>query len=204
MALLPGDPESGTSGFFINQVYNDHLDGLRTVFGDVISDMVIVDWIASLDHVDPPILGLTDIPIYTVPPDGPSYWIYVFETFVAPDVSWIRADISHNGAVDEFDLFLFCSAWMTETELGDLEVIGTVGIDEFSQFAYGWKKTSVWKRHIASDINNSKHIDFKDYSLFVRDWGKKGSELNGDINMDGSCDSLDLMDFTDDWLKDVR
>ncbi|MCF7958687.1 MAG: peptidylprolyl isomerase [Phycisphaerae bacterium] len=56
-----GSPDSGSSQFFINQATpgNGHLDGIHTVFGEVVEGMDVVDMIAGLDHrIDP------DMPAY--------------------------------------------------------------------------------------------------------------------------------------------
>ena len=48
-------PNSGSSQFFINVVYNNHLDNLHPVFGDVIDGMDVVDAISLvLTDGDPP------------------------------------------------------------------------------------------------------------------------------------------------------
>ena len=63
MALSGGDPNSGTSQFYINhnQEGNHHLDGLHTVFGRVRSGMDIVDQIAATaTHT---VNGMTDVPV---------------------------------------------------------------------------------------------------------------------------------------------
>lgn len=54
MALLGGQPNSGTSGWFVNTVDNSFLDGaFHTVFGTVIADgMLVVDRIQGLDIND--------------------------------------------------------------------------------------------------------------------------------------------------------
>jgi peptidylprolyl isomerase len=44
-----GAPNSGSSQFFINIVYNSHLDNLHPVFGDVIDGIDIVDSISTMD-----------------------------------------------------------------------------------------------------------------------------------------------------------
>jgi peptidylprolyl isomerase len=43
-----GEPNSGSSQFFINLVYNEHLDGLHPVFGRVIAGMDVVDAISQV------------------------------------------------------------------------------------------------------------------------------------------------------------
>ena len=59
MALLGGQPNSGTSGWFVNTVDNSFLDGAQhTVFGRVIADgLEVVDAIQALD-----IFNLTSLP----------------------------------------------------------------------------------------------------------------------------------------------
>jgi len=58
-----GQADSGSSQFFINVVYNDHLDNKHPVFGDVIEGMDIVDAISkvSTDSNDKPLINVTII-----------------------------------------------------------------------------------------------------------------------------------------------
>ncbi|MGD9131665.1 MAG: peptidylprolyl isomerase [Candidatus Bathyarchaeota archaeon] len=50
-----GKPNSGSSQFFINVVYNSHLDDLHPVFGEVIKGMDVVDKISEVaTDGDPP------------------------------------------------------------------------------------------------------------------------------------------------------
>ena len=50
-----GAPNSGSSQFFINVVYNSHLDDLHPVFGEVIEGMDVVDRISEVPtDGDPP------------------------------------------------------------------------------------------------------------------------------------------------------
>jgi peptidylprolyl isomerase len=50
-----GVPNSGSSQFFINVVYNSHLDNLHPVFGEVITGMDVVDRISEVStDGDPP------------------------------------------------------------------------------------------------------------------------------------------------------
>jgi cyclophilin family peptidyl-prolyl cis-trans isomerase len=49
MGLLPGQPNSGTSQFYVNLKHNKHLDGQHTVFGAVRGDgMDVVEKIAAV------------------------------------------------------------------------------------------------------------------------------------------------------------
>lgn len=43
-----GEPNSGSSQFFINLVYNEHLDNLHPVFGRVLAGMDVVDAISQV------------------------------------------------------------------------------------------------------------------------------------------------------------
>ena len=65
MAILTGQPDSGTDQFFINQVHNPHLDGVHTVFGQVVDGIEVVDTIASVDvnSIDRPV---NDVNIYSI------------------------------------------------------------------------------------------------------------------------------------------
>lgn len=58
-----GAPNSGSSQFFINIVYNSHLDNHHPVFGDVIEGMDIVDEISlvNTDSKDKPLEPITII-----------------------------------------------------------------------------------------------------------------------------------------------
>jgi peptidylprolyl isomerase len=51
-----GEPNSGASQFFINGAYNDHLDNMHPVFGDVIEGMDVVDEMLNVetDQFDKP------------------------------------------------------------------------------------------------------------------------------------------------------
>jgi cyclophilin family peptidyl-prolyl cis-trans isomerase len=55
MGLLPGQPDSGTSQFYINLKHNQHLDGKHTVFGVVDEkSMEVVNKIAAVETHDVP------------------------------------------------------------------------------------------------------------------------------------------------------
>ena len=58
-----GQPNSGSSQFFINVVYNSHLDNKHPVFGDVIEGMDVVDVISkvSTDASGKPLQNVTII-----------------------------------------------------------------------------------------------------------------------------------------------
>src|SRR4030066_852974 len=58
-----GQPNSGSSQFFINVVYNSHLDDKHPVFGDVIEGMDVVDVISKVatDASDKPLQNVTII-----------------------------------------------------------------------------------------------------------------------------------------------
>ena len=69
MANVQNTPNSGSSQFFINQVYNSHLDTKHPVFGKVISGMDIVDAIANVetDSNDKPLQNVTLISATVLP-----------------------------------------------------------------------------------------------------------------------------------------
>ena len=71
-----GQPNSGSSQFFINGEYNSHLDNMHPVFGDVIEGMDVVDAILNVD-TDENNKPLTDITINgtQVIPEFPSSMI---------------------------------------------------------------------------------------------------------------------------------
>jgi peptidylprolyl isomerase len=57
-----GDPNSGSSQFFINGAYNSHLDNLHPVFGEVIEGMDVVDDILAVETSGEPYnKPLTDV-----------------------------------------------------------------------------------------------------------------------------------------------
>ena len=58
-----GQPNSGSSQFFISVVYNSHLDNKHPVFGDVIEGMDVVDAISKVatDASDKPLQNVTII-----------------------------------------------------------------------------------------------------------------------------------------------
>ena len=62
------DPNSGSSQFFINAVYNSHLDNAHPVFGEVIEGMEVVDQILNVetDSNDKPIMLVTINSAYIV------------------------------------------------------------------------------------------------------------------------------------------
>ncbi len=63
VAMANAGPNTGSSQFFINLVYNQHLDDLHPVFGEVISGMDVVDAIAKVltDDNDRPVEPVTII-----------------------------------------------------------------------------------------------------------------------------------------------
>jgi hypothetical protein len=107
--------------------------------------------------------------------------------------------------VDEQDLNVVVTSWLSPAELGDIEVTGNVDFDEFAQFAQGWRQTSDWYRFFAADINNDKKVNFTDFSPLAKDWDQSAAErLYGDLNLDGTVDYLDLGLFVEDWLKRIE
>jgi len=56
-----GAPNTGSSQFFINVVYNSHLDDAHPVFGEVIEGMDVVDRISEVatDELDKPLEEVT-------------------------------------------------------------------------------------------------------------------------------------------------
>jgi len=72
-----GAPNSGSSQFFINVVYNSHLDNLHPVFGDVIEGMDVVDAISTVDTDanDKPLEAITIINPQVIPEF--SSWILI-------------------------------------------------------------------------------------------------------------------------------
>ncbi len=199
MALLSGQPESATSGFFINQVHNTHLDGIHCVFGKVLSSIDFIDWIAGLNKMVISDLGLTTVPYY--PTQTMPYFVLVYKTIIVPQADWFKADFNYDGIVDERDLMLITDNWLGTAQLGDMEITGNIDFTEFAKFAKSWRRTSVWYREIPSDIDNSGQVNFKDFALFAQDWDKNGTELYGDLNLDGAVNPADLSLFAEDWLK---
>ena len=68
LALLPGDPDSGTTEFFINLTDNGFLDEQGfTVFGAVVDGFDVVDVIAATETTDNPIIpGEVSLPVEDV------------------------------------------------------------------------------------------------------------------------------------------
>ncbi|MGD9110408.1 MAG: peptidylprolyl isomerase, partial [Phycisphaerales bacterium] len=161
------DPNSATSQFYFNQIDNISLDKENywdgfgyCVFGEVIHGMDVVDVIAASDTADIG-GGLADFPIPVV---------YVYAAFEAPEGYWLKADVNYDGIVDEQDLNVIVTSWLSPAELGDIEVTGNVDFDEFAQFAQAWRQTSGWYRFFAADINNDKKVNFTDFSPLAKDW----------------------------------
>ena len=63
-----GQPNTGSSQFFINGAYNSHLDNIHPVFGEVIEGMDVVDQILDVetDGNSKPITNVTLISAYIV------------------------------------------------------------------------------------------------------------------------------------------
>ncbi len=147
MALLPDEPNSATSGFYINQVYNSHLDGIHCVFGKVISGMEGVDWIASLPTYT--IDDLTDVPLYEY--EGKLYWVYILETIMAPPGYWLSSDLNNNGIVEMTDFAIFANNWMAQgiQVTGDIngqegQPDGIVDYFDLAVLADQWLQTTDW------------------------------------------------------------
>jgi len=145
MALLPDEPNSATSSYYINHFDNLDLDGEYCVFGRVIGGMDGVDWIASLPTYT--IDGLTDVPIFEY--GGTLYWVYIFQTIVAPPGSWITSDLNNNGRVDLTDLSMLAGNWMAEGEdlTGDIDGLvpdGIVNCLDFAVMAGEWHQQTDW------------------------------------------------------------
>lgn len=201
MALLPDEPNSGTSGFFINQAHNWWLDGLHTVFGQVLNGMDVVDYIAQLPHVDPNLIaGQENVPYFT-DSLGNMYLVYISEISAAPQGYWLKADINFDGITDELDLTEVCDNWLIVAELGDIEVNGVIDFPEFAQVAKRWKWTSIWHRFTEADVDNSGIVNFRDFALIANDWKKNGTELRGDLNLDKTVDVDDLVYLGEHWLE---
>jgi len=66
IAMANAGPNTGGSQFFINLVYNQHLDGHHPVFGKVIEGMEVVDTIAKVktDNRDKPLEDIKIIKAY--------------------------------------------------------------------------------------------------------------------------------------------
>lgn len=200
MALLEDEPNSGTSGFFINQIHSDWLDGLHTVLGKVLNGMDLVDRIAYMQKMEIPFYGLTTVPVYYIN-ETDFYFVLVYETVTAPQGYWLKADVNYDGMVDELDLTEVCSNWLQLTQLGDLPVEGLIDFSEFATVAKSWRVSSPWVRFAYGDIDNNGHVNLRDFAVLSKDWGKNGIELQGDLNLDGKVDYLDLDQFAYDWLK---
>jgi cyclophilin family peptidyl-prolyl cis-trans isomerase len=98
----PANQNSAQSEFYINLVHNTHLDGIHTVFGDVIAGMDVVDRIALLpteDDVAAPGGGtMDDVPR----PPGPAI-IYNAE---------ILSDLDNDNSVDFKDIAILGEQWL--------------------------------------------------------------------------------------------
>jgi len=145
MALLPDEPNSATSGFYINQVHNSHLDGVHCVFGRVISGIEGVDWVASLPTYT--IDGLEDVPLFEY--EGYYYWVYVIETIMAPPGYWLSSDLNNNGIVSVTDFAIFANNWMARGDqvTGDINEQGPDGIVDYldlAVFSEQWLLTTDW------------------------------------------------------------
>jgi peptidyl-prolyl cis-trans isomerase A (cyclophilin A) len=196
MALLPGEPNSGTSGFFINQVHNSHLDGLHCVFGAVLSGMDLVDFYAQLPKVHPSLVGgLTHVPYYTAP-NGYDYLISVERLFIV-----ISGDLNYDGIVDYWDIGVLSEDWLTDNMRSNIDDMGVTDMRDFAILAGNYLHRKEWYRFVPSDIDNNLKVNFKDYAVFAGDWQKKGSGLQGDLNIDGVVNYLDLAQFAQDWQK---
>ena len=203
------DPNSATSQFFLNQIDNTGLDKANfydgygyCVFGEVVHGMNVVDVMTGVDtfYIDGELQNFP-IPVITIHkalemPEG--YKPLVLE---GTGGYLLQADINYNGIVGQWDLRALCENWLLEELLGDLPVEGVIDFGEFAGLAKSWQRTSVWKRAFAADIDNNSIVNFKDYSLLAQDWGKEGTELYGDLNLDGKVDYADIAYLADDWQK---
>lgn len=144
MAKIGGDPDSATSQFFINLVDNsDNLDtnnGGFTVFGEVISDMNVVDAIAlTPTHLEG---DMNNVPVDDV------------IIYSATASAGILGDIEGNFSVDSNDFALIANSWL----LGQMqqEFSADVSGSEFSDLSgdiYVWQDA------------NDGHDDIRGYNL---------------------------------------
>jgi len=128
MAKIPGDPNSATSQFFVNLSDNTHLDtqnGGFTVFGQVISDMNVVDNIAGIET------DSNDVPT------GPNSPVIIYSAKAAGNIA---GDINGDFGVNFFDLAILGGDWKQgqKESLQDSNVIVSEAAD-ISGEIYVWQ-----------------------------------------------------------------
>ena len=171
-----GEPNSATSQFFINQDpdpsergylnYGDpNSDGFGyCVFGEVISDMNIVDAIAVIDT------NGSDVPI------GPNSPVMIYS---ARSTDGILGDVDESFSVDYNDLTNLSVQWVegTEKNISSDNMNGSTEVSGFSGDVYVWEDG----RGSDADIYGYSLTDSNEFEVLVLSGDQEEPSIDGDI-----------------------
>ena len=162
------------------------------VFGNVISDMNVVDTIARQptdgnDYPDPNMVIINSAKIIT-----PGYWF--------------SADINNNGIANMADFTFIAANWKkTGSNLwGDLNQNTIVDTKDIFAFTEDWLYKTTWYKPVAADIDNDKIINFDDFAILSYQWGWLGRRLAADLNNDWTVDEFDMIILMQYWLETIE
>ena len=208
---LSNDPDSATSQFFINQVYNEHLDHDypdgndygHCVFGSVVEGMHVTDSIAFSDvaYISPK---------FTHFPYNPPAFIHM--AYEVPcDLSYC-SDLVSAGRISFPDFAKFATHWLDDcnSENGfcdgaDLDYSGGLDILDFDLFWNQWAQSAGHERQF-SDLAPDNTINSFDVSIFMGRWLDSDCIQDNnycdraDINRDGRVDLIDYSLLSNNWL----
>lgn len=215
-ALTPGQPDSATSQFFINQVDNPHLDHDfddgdghgHCVFGTVVEGMDVVDSIAISDVI------YVNINLQYFPYNPP---VFIHTAYEFPCELSYCSDLASAGRISFEDFAMFASYWLNDScgsaigfcDGADLDYSGGVDLVDLDLFWNHWTRTAGHERRF-SDLAPDNTINSEDLINLISRWLDSGCHQDNnycdraDINRDGNVDFIDYSLLSNDWLTSIN